>query len=83
MRFIVKSVTSADFNAWLEQARGGGSALDDAAYAALAKPSTAVPPTTYRSVDPKLFERIVDETITGPGKAGAAGASPPQRHAGG
>jgi cytochrome o ubiquinol oxidase subunit II len=83
MRFIVKSVTSTDFNAWLDQARGSGSALDDAAYAALAKPSTAVPPTTYHSVDPKLFERIVDETIAGAGKAGAAGASSPQRHAGG
>ena len=85
MRFIVKSVTSTDFNAWLAQARGSGSALDDAAYAALAKPSRAVPPTTYHSVDPKLFERIVDETIAGPGKAGAAGAgaSPPPGHAGG
>ena len=83
MRFVVKSVPTADFNAWLEQARGTGSALDDVAYAALAKPSKAVPPTTYHSVDPKFFERIVDETIAGPGKAGAAGASSPPRHAGG
>jgi cytochrome o ubiquinol oxidase subunit II len=75
MRFIVKSVPFADFNAWLEQARATGSALDDVAYAALAKPSKAVPPTTYHSVDPKLFERIVDETI--------AGASSPPRHSGG
>jgi cytochrome o ubiquinol oxidase subunit II len=75
MRFIVKSVPTADFNAWLEQARATGSALDDVAYAALAKPSKAVPPTTYHSVDPKLFERIVDETI--------AGASSPPRHSGG
>ena len=67
----------------LEQARASGSALDDASYAALAKPSKAVPPTTYHSVDPKLFERIVDETIVGPrGRAGAAGASSPQHHAG-
>jgi cytochrome o ubiquinol oxidase subunit II len=83
MRFIVKSVTAADFNAWVEQARGSGSALDDAAYAALAKPSTAVPPTTYHSVDPKMFDRIVDKTIAGPGKAGAAGASALPPHAGG
>ncbi|MGB8633050.1 MAG: ubiquinol oxidase subunit II [Xanthobacteraceae bacterium] len=83
MRFTVKSVTSADFNAWLEQARGSGSALDDAGYAALAKPSTAVPPTTYHAVDPQLFERIVNKTIAGPGKADAAGASPPPGHAGG
>ena len=58
-------------------------ALDDVAYAALAKPSKGVPPTTYHSVDPKFLERIVDETIAGPGKAGAAGASSPPRHAGG
>jgi cytochrome o ubiquinol oxidase subunit 2 len=84
MRFTVKSMTSADFNAWLEQAQGSGAALDDAGYAALAKPSRAVPPTTYHSVDPKLFERIVDETIAGPGgRAGGAGASSPQHHAGG
>jgi cytochrome o ubiquinol oxidase subunit II len=81
MRFTVKSMTSADFNAWLEQAQRSGAALDDAGYAALAKPSTAVPPTTYRSVDPKLFERIIDETVAGPGKAGAAASPAP--HAGG
>jgi len=81
MRFIVKSVSTADFNAWLAQTRATGSALDDAGYAALAKPSTAVPPTTYRSVDPKLFERIVDKTAAGPGEAGAAASPAP--HAGG
>jgi cytochrome o ubiquinol oxidase subunit 2 len=82
MRFIVKSVPTADFNAWLEQARATGSALDDAGYAALAKPSKAVPPTTYRSVDPKLFERIVDETIAGPKNAGiGADQCPPQNQA--
>ena len=30
-------------------------ALDDVAYAALAKPSKGVPPTTYHSVDPKVL----------------------------
>src|SRR5246127_335104 len=70
MRFIAKAVLLGDFNAWLEQVRGAGSALDEAGYAELAKPSTAVPPTTYRSVEPKLFERIVDQTMSGPGTAG-------------
>jgi len=32
MRFIVKSVTTGDFSAWVEQVRGAGPALDDAAY---------------------------------------------------
>jgi cytochrome o ubiquinol oxidase subunit 2 len=84
MRFVVKSVPAGDFNAWLEQVRGTGSALDDAGYAELAKPSKAVPPITYRSVEPKLFERIIDQTVADPGKAGIGGAwRPPLRQAGG
>jgi cytochrome o ubiquinol oxidase subunit II len=84
MQFVVRSVPAGDFNAWLEQARGTGSALDDASYAELAKPSKAVPPTTYRSVEPKLFERIIDETVAGAGKAGVGGAwCRPLRQAGG
>jgi cytochrome o ubiquinol oxidase subunit 2 len=84
MRFVVKSVPAADFNAWLEQVRGTGSALDEAGYAELAKPSKAVPPITYRSVEPKLFERIIDQTVAGPRKAGIGGtSSPPLRQAGG
>jgi cytochrome o ubiquinol oxidase subunit 2 len=74
MRFIAKAVTAGDFDAWLSQVRGAGSALDEAAYAELAKPSIAVPPTTYRSVAPNLFERIIDQTVAGPGKAGAGAA---------
>jgi cytochrome o ubiquinol oxidase subunit II len=68
MRFVVKSVAPGDFNAWLEQARGTGSHLDDASYADLAKPSQEVRPTTYRSVEPNLFERILDQTKGGFGK---------------
>jgi cytochrome o ubiquinol oxidase subunit II len=78
MRFIVKSVPAADFNTWVAQARGTGSGLDDASYAELAKPSQDVPPKTYRSVEPKLFERILDQTTKGPGTA-----DPTMRHAGG
>src|SRR5262245_32136574 len=78
MRFIVKSVPASEFNAWLEQVHGSGSALDDAGYAELAKPSQAVPPTTYRAVEPKLFERIVDQTASGPETA-----DPTMRPAGG
>jgi cytochrome o ubiquinol oxidase subunit 2 len=83
MRFIAKAVPPGDFNAWLEQARDTGSALDDAGYAELAKPSKAVPATTYRSVEPKLFEHIFDQTTTGSGNAGIGGAAPPIHHAGG
>ncbi|MFZ0839365.1 MAG: COX aromatic rich motif-containing protein, partial [Xanthobacteraceae bacterium] len=84
MRFVTKAVPAGDFDAWVNQVRGAGSALDAAAYAELAKPSTAVPPTTYRSVEPKLFERIIDQTVAGPGQA-SVGADwcPPRRQAAG
>jgi cytochrome o ubiquinol oxidase subunit 2 len=57
MRFVVMSAPAGSFNACLEQVRGAGSSLEDASYAELAKPSKAVPSTTYRSVEPQLFER--------------------------
>ena len=84
MRFIVKAVPAGDFDAWVTQVRGTGSALDDAGYAELAKPSEAVPPTTYRSVEPNLFEHIIDQTVSGSEKAGAGAAwCPPTQQAGG
>jgi len=70
MRFVAKAVSPGEFDAWITGARGAGPALDDAGYAALAKPSKAVPPMTYRLVEPKLFERIIDQTVSGPDKAG-------------
>jgi cytochrome o ubiquinol oxidase subunit 2 len=84
MRFIAKAVPAGDFDAWVTRVRGGGSALDDAGYAALAKPSKAVPPTTYRSVEPNMFERIIDQTTAGPEKAraGAAWCLPAQQAGG-
>jgi cytochrome o ubiquinol oxidase subunit 2 len=83
MRFIVRAVPAGDFDRWVATARGTGSALDDAGYAALAKPSKAVAPATYRSVDPKLFERIVDQTTSGPERPAGAAWRPPVRQAGG
>src|SRR5437868_8178709 len=52
MRFMVKALPPSDFAAWVKQVRGAGPALDDAGYAALAKPSEAMPPTTYSAVKP-------------------------------
>jgi cytochrome o ubiquinol oxidase subunit 2 len=74
MRFIAKAVPAADFEAWIKEVRGAGSALDAAGYAALAKPSTAVPPTTYPSVEADLFQHIIDQTISGTGQAGKGAA---------
>jgi cytochrome o ubiquinol oxidase subunit 2 len=74
MRFHVKAVPSGEFDAWVAQVRGTGSALDEAGFSALAKPGTAAP-TTYHSVAPKLFERIVEQTATGPPRSAAGGAA--------
>jgi cytochrome o ubiquinol oxidase subunit 2 len=74
MRFIMSAVPAADFDGWVAKTRGAGGALDDPAYAGLTKPSSAVPPTTYRSVDPKLFERIVGQTAQNPAQANAGHA---------
>jgi cytochrome o ubiquinol oxidase subunit 2 len=84
MQFTVKAMSAGDFDAWVAQSRGSGSALDDAGYADLAKPSEAVAPTTYRAVDPKLFENIIGETVSGPEKSRAGAAwCPPAPPAGG
>jgi cytochrome o ubiquinol oxidase subunit 2 len=74
MRFMVTAASAGDFDAWVAKARASGPTLDDAGYTALAKPSKAVPPATYRSVDPKLFERIIDQTTQGPENAGTGAA---------
>ena len=73
MRFIAKAVPAADFAGWVAQVRGSGPALDIPAYAALAKPSQAVPPTAWSSVDPNLFEHIIDQTVMGPENTRAGG----------
>jgi cytochrome o ubiquinol oxidase subunit 2 len=59
MRFAVEAVTQAEFDAWADDAKAKGQALDDAGYADLARNSSAVPPAAYRGVDPGLFDKIV------------------------
>jgi len=76
MRFVVKAVPAGDFPAWVAQVQATGSALDDAGLAGLAKPGLAEP-TTFRSVAPKLFERIVGQTAAGAAKAGVDAACGP------
>ena len=85
MRFIAKAVPPGDFDDWVAQVRGTGSALDDAGYAELAKPSKAVPATTYGAVAPLLFERIIHQTASGFDKAGVGSAAwcSPARQGGG
>jgi cytochrome o ubiquinol oxidase subunit 2 len=74
MRFTTKVVSSGDFETWVREVRSAGRALDGAGYTALSKPSKAVAPTTYGSVEPRLFDRIIEQAKTG-SDAAAAGAA--------
>jgi cytochrome o ubiquinol oxidase subunit II len=82
MRFVAKAVPATDFAAWVEKAKTEGPVLDLSGYAALAKPSKAVPPSTYRAIEPLLFQHIVDKTVGGPVKVGSGAWCPPL-HTGG
>ena len=63
MHFDMRSVPSAEFDAWIKGAQGTGSALDEPAYTDLAKQSIGDAPKTFRSVDPNLFRQIVAEKL--------------------
>jgi cytochrome o ubiquinol oxidase subunit 2 len=59
MQFKVQSVPREQFAAWTQGAHGSGQVLDARGYAELSKPSSYVPPTTYGTVTPGLFDAIV------------------------
>lgn len=68
MQFPVKTVPAADFAAWAAGAKGAGPALDRPAYVALMRQSQRDPPSTWRAVDPQLFQAIATQQIPpGPG----------------
>jgi cytochrome o ubiquinol oxidase subunit 2 len=58
MRFNVDAVPADNFAKWVDATRAAGPVLDAQAYADLAKPSSAVAPSTYRAVAPGLFNGI-------------------------
>jgi cytochrome o ubiquinol oxidase subunit II len=80
MRFTVESVPPAGFDQWVAVTKANGAALDDAGYAALAKPSRAAPAATFGTVAPQLFDSIIQQTISGPATpSGAAQCLPVQQ----
>ena len=72
MRFTVDAVPPEAFAQWIDAARSAGPMLDAGTYAALAKPSSAVAPFTYRSVAPDLFNGILGSAMHPHGAAGLA-----------
>jgi cytochrome o ubiquinol oxidase subunit 2 len=73
MQFDVKSVSAADFSSWAASMRGAGPALDQAAYTKLMQQTQRVPPSTYGTIDPQLFQGIATQKIPpGPGPQSGA-----------
>lgn len=63
MQFQVKSVPADQFAAWVQSAKGGGPALDRAAYGELSKQSQNVPPAVYSAIDPQIFQAVATQKI--------------------
>jgi len=59
--FEVQAMSQADFDAWVARAKQGGTQLDATTYPALAAKSRANPITYYSTVEPKLFDSIIDK----------------------
>jgi cytochrome o ubiquinol oxidase subunit 2 len=68
MQFQVKSMPQAEFEAWVASVQGSGPMLDRAAYTGLMRQTQGVPASTYRAIDPALFEAVATQKIPpGPG----------------
>jgi cytochrome o ubiquinol oxidase subunit 2 len=68
MRFTFKGLSGADFDTWIAGLKSGeGGALDRQTYLALERPSENVPVIRYASVDPKLYNAILEMCVE-PGK---------------
>ena len=63
MRFDVKAMPAADFQAWVAATKSAGSMLDPVAYGRLARPSKADKPAAFGSVSPRLFEAAIQQTV--------------------
>src|SRR5499427_2285321 len=63
MHFNVHAVPAEEFAQWVAATRTAGPVLDAQSYAALAKPSQAVAPFTYRAVTSDLFKGILSTAM--------------------
>ena len=68
MQFEVRSLPADQFAAWVAGVQGKGPALDRAAYAGLLEQSDRVPPSSFGSIVPHLFDAVATQEIPpGPG----------------
>jgi cytochrome o ubiquinol oxidase subunit 2 len=61
MRFMVHAVAAGEFQDWLARTRAQGASLNADAYAQLARAGLVATAQSYGSVEPMLFERIVQQ----------------------
>lgn len=69
MHFETVAMPSADFAAWVLKAKQSPLAMDASKYRNVSLPATHVVPTVYASVEPDLFDGIVDRFSRQPGAA--------------
>jgi cytochrome o ubiquinol oxidase subunit 2 len=63
MAFDVHAVSPGQFAQWMDATRVTGPVLDEAAYRELLKQSQDVSPYTYRSVQTRLFQDILEQRL--------------------
>lgn len=66
MKFKAHALSQPEFEAWVARVRAAGRPLDDAAYAALAKPSSNNPVAYYAPADPALFDGLIAKYLGAP-----------------
>jgi cytochrome o ubiquinol oxidase subunit II len=63
MRFMVHAVAAAEFQDWLARARAQGGSLNSDAFAQLARAGIVDSSQVYGSVDPALFQQIMQPQV--------------------
>ena len=76
MHFAVTAVPADGFAAWVGTVQASGPTLDEPGYTALQQQSANVPPSTYRAVEPGLYDKIVALQLP-PGPGPEAGRPSP------
>ena len=63
MRFKFHGLSAADFDRWVQTAKTGGAALSREGYLQLEKPTQREPVKRYATVDPDLYDRILNRCV--------------------
>lgn len=63
MTFDTEALSAEDFSRWVTSAQANGPALDEQSYRVLLRQSAHVPPYTYRTVTPRLFDAIASQLL--------------------